>query len=547
MAANLKFRFLVDDAGLKKGVKNAKNQLSGFEKATKKASSGIKSALGGIGVAVGIGAIATALKQATQAAVEDNKSQALLANTLRNVTKASDEQIASIEKRLGVMQTELAIADDQLRPAYSSLVNVLGDTDQAMAALSIAADVSAGTGKSLETVTAALSKAFAGNIGALNKLVPATKGAADPIAKLQELFGGAAKTAADADPYQRLQIIFGEIAETIGNTLLPLLQQFSAYLATPEGQAALENIVQLIVAMVQGLVQAVDWLGANIDAIKTIALAWGGVLLAIKAAELAMGLYSIATVAANGFTKNLGTTLKKSGWLAIALMLASMVDTSALTGDVDFGDQGIPPQTLLPSNTGQLTPQQQEYYRQKELADLLKKLKAKPAGSTGVNKALEETVKRMKAAAEKMQQYAKSFRESVDLAFGLNENETRFSAEKFIRQLQRVTNAAKKLPALLAAIRATKATGSTALVNELSTMNPLQAATIAEGLLSSGKLNEIGSLRNQLSTAGMQTALVGAGAKTYNINVNKANMSAAEIIAAIKAYERSSGKKVLLG
>lgn len=547
MAANLKFRFLVDDAGLKKGVKNAKNQLSGFEKATKKASSGIKSALGGIGVAVGIGAIATALKQATQAAVEDNKSQALLANTLRNVTKASDEQIASIEKRLGVMQTELAIADDQLRPAYSSLVNVLGDTDQAMAALSIAADVSAGTGKSLETVTAALSKAFAGNIGALNKLVPATKGAADPIAKLQELFGGAAKTAADADPYQRLQIIFGEIAETIGNTLLPLLQQFSAYLATPEGQAALENIVQLIVAMVQGLVQAVDWLGANIDAIKTIALAWGGVLLAIKAAEVAMGLYSIATVAANGFTKNLGKTLKKSGWLAIALMLASMVDTSALTGDVDFGDQGIPPQTLLPSNTGQLTPQQQEYYRQKELADLLKKLKAKPAGSTGVNKALDETVKRMKAAAEKMQQYAKSFRESVDLAFGLNENETRFSAEKFIRQLRRVTEAAKKLPALLQKIRDTKATGSTALVNELSTMNPLQAATIAEGLLSSGKLNEIGSLRNQLSTAGMQTALVGAGAKTYNINVNKANMSAAEIIAAIKAFERSTGKKVLLG
>jgi hypothetical protein len=547
MAANLKFRFLVDDAGLKKGVKNAKNQLTGFEKATKKASSGIKSALGGIGIAVGIGAIATALKQATQAAVEDNKSQALLANTLRNVTKASDEQIVSIEKRLGVMQTELAIADDQLRPAYSSLVNVLGDTDQAMAALSIAADVSAGTGKSLETVTAALSKAFAGNIGALNKLVPATKGAADPIAKLQELFGGAAKTAADADPYQRLQIIFGEIAETIGNQLLPLLQQFSAYLATPEGQAALENIVQLIVAMVQGLVQAVDWLGANIDAIKTIALAWGGVLLAIKAAELAMGLYSIATVAANGFTKNLGTTLKKSGWLAIALMLASMIDTSALTGDVDFGDQTTPTQTLLPSPTAGLTPQQQEYYRQKELADLLKKLKAKPAGSTGVNKALDETTKRMKAAAEKMQQYAKSFRESVDLAFGLNENETRFSAEKFIRQLKRVTEAAKKLPALLRKIRDTKATGSTALVNELSTMNPLQAATIAEGLLSSGKLNEIGSLRNQLSVAGQQTALVGAGAKTYNINVNKANMSAAEIIAAIKAFERSTGKKVLLG
>jgi hypothetical protein len=150
----------------------------------------------------------------------------------------------------------------------------------------------------------------------------------------------------------------------------------------------------------------------------------------------------------------------------------------------------------------------------------------------------------MKAAAKKIQEYAKDFRDSIDLALGLNDKGNRFSAEKFVRELKRAVLAAEKLPNLLAKIRATKATGSTALANELAAMNPLQGSVIAEGLLASGKLQEIGTLRNRLSVAGQQTAVAAGG---YTINVNKANMSANEIIAAIKAYERSTGKRVLIG
>jgi hypothetical protein len=540
MAANLTFKFLVDSAGLKKGVGNAKKQLSGFEKATKKASNGIKSALGGIGLGLSFAALTSALKDATKAAVEDQKSQALLANTLRNTTGASDEQIAAIEARISAMQTELAIADDQLRPAYAKLSTVLGDSEQTYAALGLAADVAAGTGKSLDTVTSALTKAFTGNLGALNKLVPATKGAANPIEKLAELFGGAAKAAADNDPFARLTIIFGELQEQLGTYLLPYLQQFVAFLSSEAGAAYMQNLVTNIGNFVVGLANSVDWLGKNFEAIKNMALIWAAVTVGIKAAQAAMLVYTASTGIATGVTATLGNVMKKSGWLAIALILSSLF-ADQLTGDVDYGDLSIPQMPLQSSLTGRSNSD--------PLAALLKQFENLKKVDTGkiTGKAVDPMLERMKAAAKKMQEYAKRFRDSVDLAFGLNDKGNRFSAEKFVRELNRAVLAAEKLPNLLAQIRATKATGSTALANELAAMNPLQGSVIAEGLLSSGRLQEIGTLRNRLSVAGMQTGLAGGGSTAYTINVNKANMSASEIIAAIKAYERSTGKRVLLG
>jgi len=161
-----------------------------------------------------------------------------------------------------------------------------------------------------------------------------------------------------------------------------------------------------------------------------------------------------------------------------------------------------------------------------------------------VDDAFEKMLERLKKAAAKIQEYATSFRDSIDFALGLNQTGTRFSAERFVRQLQRAVDAAKKLPGLLNQIYAGKTTGSTAIISQLKTMDPVQATTIAEGLLSSGQLQNIGSLRNQLSVAGMQTATAGTA---YTININKANVSPTEIVNLIKAYERSTGKKVLLG
>jgi len=60
--------------------------------------------------------------------------------------------------------------DDQLRPAFSSLVNATLDAKKAQDLLSIALDTSAGTGANLQAVTDALAKAALGENTALGKL-----------------------------------------------------------------------------------------------------------------------------------------------------------------------------------------------------------------------------------------------------------------------------------------------------------------------------------------------------------------------------------------
>jgi hypothetical protein len=565
MAATLKFNFLADASGLRKGISNANKQLSGFEKATKKASNGIKSALGGIGLGIGISSLVSGLRDATVGFEKAQIASAKLSNVLNEMgvgyaTARVDAYAESLQNTIAVDADFIKATQTKLA-TFSELNKTVGEAGGIFDRATLAAyDLAAAGFGSAEQNAVQLGKALQDPIKGLTSLARSgVTFTAVEKAKIKTLVqsnktleaqnivleaiekqvGGTAL--AGVSQFARLQLIFESLGDILGEVLLPYVKQFADYLASEEGAAYMRNLVENIGKVILGLANSVTWLTKNYEWIKNIALMWAAVTVGIKAAQIAMGVYSIATGTATIATANLGKVMKKSGWLALALILGSLA-ADQLTAEPDYGDLSIPeipdPSQFIGPPTGldpitALTSQ---------IAGL-----ANVDGGKAIAKVIDPALERMKNAAKKMQEYAKSFRDSVDLAFGLNESETRFSAEKFIRQLRRVTEAAKKLPTLLQKIRDTKATGSTALVNELAGMNPLQAATIAEGLLGSGKLNEIGSLRNQLSTAGMQTALVGAGAKTYNINVNKANMSAAEIIAAIKSYERSTGKKVLLG
>jgi hypothetical protein len=91
--ANLSFKFLANDKGLKDGIKQSQKGLSGFEKTTKKVSSGISKALGGFGIALGASALISGLTNATKAAAADLKSQKLLAGQLVRTTKATKSQV----------------------------------------------------------------------------------------------------------------------------------------------------------------------------------------------------------------------------------------------------------------------------------------------------------------------------------------------------------------------------------------------------------------------------------------------------------------------
>ena len=190
---------------------------------------------GKTGVAVGAAfAASTALVvaglgKAVNAAIEDQKSQALLAKQLENTTGASRMTIAATEDFVSQMQFATGVADDALRPALGSLVRATNDLTVGQDLLNLAMNVSAGTGRDLETVSLALGKAYNGNLGGLTKLgialdpnIIKTKDFGAAQAELNKQFGGAAAAAANTYEGQlkRLGIVFAELNETIGYAIL---------------------------------------------------------------------------------------------------------------------------------------------------------------------------------------------------------------------------------------------------------------------------------------------------------------------------------------
>jgi len=180
--------------------------------------------------------------------------------------------------------------------------------------------------------------------------------------------------------------------------------------------------------------------------------------------------------------------------------------------------------------------------RRTENLQLMKEQEAEAARLAALAKTRAEAEKkRLKGLTDAIQGYAEKFRDSIDLTMGLNKSGTRFSAERVIREMKKVLDFAKKLPDTLKALA--KAGASTDTLQRIMELGPLQGYAVASGLLKSGKTKEFQSLSNQLGLAGQRTGLAAQG---YTININKANMTATEIVNAIKAYERSTGRKLLL-
>jgi hypothetical protein len=189
-----------------------------------------------------------------KAAIEDEAAQTRLATSLRNVTGATDDQIKSTEAY--ILQTSLAngITDDELRPSLDRLVRSTKDVSEAQRLQTLALDIAAGSGKSLETVTQALARGLDGNTASLGKLgVGLTKAELKTMsmeeitAKLGDTFGGQASEKADTfqGKMDRLKIAFDEGKETVGSFILDAI--------TPMVDFVVKNVVPAIQAFAQGL------------------------------------------------------------------------------------------------------------------------------------------------------------------------------------------------------------------------------------------------------------------------------------------------------
>jgi hypothetical protein len=183
-------------------------------------------------LAAGAAAVAYAGKLAVdgvKAAIEDEAAQLRLAASLKNVTGATDAQIAATEEY--ILQTSLAngVTDDELRPSLDRLVRSTKDVAEAQKLQTLALDIAAATGKSLTQVSESLAKAHDGNFGSLKRLgvsidenIIKSKDFDAATAVLASTFKDQASIQADTfdGKMRRLKVAFDEGKETVGGFIL---------------------------------------------------------------------------------------------------------------------------------------------------------------------------------------------------------------------------------------------------------------------------------------------------------------------------------------
>jgi len=247
----LKLSILADVDQLKKSLNQANDDVEGSSSKlgdfSKKA--GLAFAVAGAAAAAYAGKL---LIDGVKSAIADEAAQTKLATTLKNVTGATDDQIDATEKY--ILKTSLAngITDDQLRPSLERLLRATKDSTEAQKLQTLALDISAGTGKSLEAVSNALGKAYEGNTGALGKLgvgldtTQIKSMSLDEITKsLAGTFGGQASEKAEtfAGKMDRLKVTFDEGKETVGGFVLDAI--------TPMVDTFLKDVVPAIQAFAE--------------------------------------------------------------------------------------------------------------------------------------------------------------------------------------------------------------------------------------------------------------------------------------------------------
>jgi len=266
-----------------KQLKAAIRDLQRMDRTAKKAqgpiaqlASGFRNQLTPNLALAGAAAAAFAVKfgvDAVKAAAAEEAAIARLSQALANVDQSM--ALDSVESFIDGMARATGVADDQLRPAMTTLVNATGDAAQAQRLMSLALDVSAGSGRDLSSVTMALAKAANGQTTALRRLgVPLSEAAVKSgdlrtvTAELNDVFRGQAAKAANTfeGRLKRLGVAFGELQESLGTGFLNGLQggeegTRDLTSAIESLEPAMEGLGAMVATQVNGLGDLADIMG----------------------------------------------------------------------------------------------------------------------------------------------------------------------------------------------------------------------------------------------------------------------------------------------
>lgn len=144
-----------------KALKKGQKELSAFDKQAQKLGKTFNRVFAAT-------AITSFSRRAINAFAADEKAAKSLAVQLENTGNAF--RVSEVEDYIASLQSLYGILDDQLRPAFQTLLNATGSVTLSQQALQTAINVSAGTGKDLASVVSAIAKGATGTTTSLQRL-----------------------------------------------------------------------------------------------------------------------------------------------------------------------------------------------------------------------------------------------------------------------------------------------------------------------------------------------------------------------------------------
>lgn len=277
-------------AGLEKGVKKLGKQLAGVFAAQKILSFG---------------------KASIKAFAADEKASKSLEIALKNTGNAF--ATIDVEAFIAKLQRTTGVLDDQLRPAFRTLLTATGDVKKSQEGLQLALDISAGTGKDLNAVSMALAKAYGGQTTALSRLGAGLSKATLKTGDMDVIFGelnakfsGQAVAAVKTYSGQIavLNVALENAKETIGKGLL---DSFSM-LAGSDGLNGTVSGIEKMANFISDVIKNVAFMIKKFEKLKPVILAIGAILLVAFAPVTATIVAVVALLAIAG--KNLRKTPK---------------------------------------------------------------------------------------------------------------------------------------------------------------------------------------------------------------------------------------------
>jgi len=252
------------DAGTINILLKATDQASSVLKDVDQAAGGVGPKMGEIARTAGgfvVGAALTNLPgklfEMAKGAADDAASTAKLEQAVKNADGSFGPYAQAIDQAIASGQAK-GFSDDQVRDGLALLTATTGDTDEALRRMSLAQDLSRGTGMDLVTASKLLGRVNDENVSVLSRYgiqVDKNATAQDLLNAVDGKFGGQAATfaASDAGKMAIMTDKVGELQEQLGAYLIPVLALVvGGITGLIDGASRILGAFQPVVSFVQG-------------------------------------------------------------------------------------------------------------------------------------------------------------------------------------------------------------------------------------------------------------------------------------------------------